>query len=460
MEKILQGIEEAPLDVKFKDLLVKDVLPLMINEKNIEMSYDLVNRVLLVVYKHHICSFWLNNDLQPGKLHLIDDNQKQIFELLEWAGKLLSWEPGYNSTSTKDVYWQRLKTVENSCPRDTLQVFYWASFIFSMACQDYLEYSNIKIDGIDVQYLLLEGSVDITEEPAKVFPHDISYEPPCSPENSLAFIIAFNAWDLLNLKFCKEFDQVFDVVRRTPFIQKTVMDFALYLQHYENAVTLIQSNDKMSVLEKNLRYLSLCAPNPITLKTFEYIEAVINADLPVVSGQLLKHISAPNRNLLFMPMTKQAIVQYCVRLIIGGLKTKFLLDPSRADDSIIGNLLVLLQLEYFENIPLIENLFEIIKVKGLDYPQFPLYIINIDMIEEFMHMWRSQDVKLKLFCTQVQNSRRIGTRGADKNVKEDFKQIIKHQVLRCNDNIVELIVQFIEVEQVKLYHNIFSFGVQ
>lgn len=69
------------------------------------------------------------------------------------------------------------------------------------------------------------------------------------------------------------------------------------------------------------------------------------------------------------------------------------------------------------------------------------------MIEEFMSMWypHGGDVHLEFIQIQQQTlgTRRIGTRGADKGVKEDFKQIIRQQILRSNEDIVELIIQFI-----------------
>ena len=54
------------------------------------------------------------------------------------------------------------------------------------------------------------------------------------------------------------------------------------------------------------------------------------------------------------------------------------------------------------------------------------------------------------------SSRRIGTRGADRGVKDDFKQIIKHQILRCNDNVEMVIQQFITEEHMSLVQNIFE----
>lgn len=76
-----------------------------------------------------------------------------------------------------------------------------------------------------------------------------------------------------------------------------------------------------------------------------------------------------------------------------------------------------------------------------------------------MSLWRAQGVILRLSssASTPTSQRRIGTRGADKNVKEDFKQIIKAQVLRSHEDVVGLIIQFIEQEHVNLLQSLMSF---
>lgn len=47
--------------------------------------------------------------------------------------------------------------------------------------------------------------------------------------------------------------------------------------------------------------------------------------------------------------------------------------------------------------------------------------------------------------------------GADRNTKEDFKQVIRQQVLRANENVVELIIHFINEEHMNLLTNLMAF---
>lgn len=72
----------------------------------------------------------------------------------------------------------------------------------------------------------------------------------------------------------------------------------------------------------------------------------------------------------------------------------------------------------------------------------------------YMH---GNDVQLEFVPPQnLGGTRRIGTRGVEKGVKDDFKQLLKQQITRSNDDIENLIVEFITKEQMALVQNIFD----
>ena len=442
--------------VESTELLVKEVLPLMIAEANIELPVDLVNRVLVIVFRYHIAKFWDQSDPGPGKQHIVEESRVKIIELFEWVGKLLKWEIfQYNVTWTKDFYWQKLKQIE-STTGDTRQIFYLSCFLFFISVQDYLTTTKVKIDGHDIQYVLVDGLSDLIESPPLL---NILHEPPFPPDAATSFLTAFKAQDLLqrNAIFFQDFNQLLFELNTARYINRIVIDFAIYLRSNTDSYKLI-NNSKLSNLEKNIRMLSLVinAPNT-TREVFEYIRLIMS-DLPSHSGSFLKNL-AYDRSLLFLPLTRNAIVQYCTRIIISSLKRRVFKDPTKVDDYLLGSLLVLLQLEFYDNIPLVEHIFEIIRVKGLDFPLFHSFIVNIEMIEEFMNLWRAHEVILRLSssASTPNSQRRIGTRGADKNVKEDFKQVIKQQVLRSNEDVVSLITQFIEQEHPNLLQTLMTF---
>jgi integrator complex subunit 10 len=288
----------------------------------------------------------------------------------------------------------------------------------------------------------------------------ILHEPPFPPEAATSFLTAFKAQDLLqrNVIFFKDFNQLLYDLNITRKINRIVVDFAIYLRINADSYNLINTSNQFSNLEKNVRMLSLVinAPNT-TREVFEYIRLIMS-DLPAIQGNFLKNLTF-DKSLLFLPLTRNAIVQFCTRIIVSILKRKMFKDPTKVDDYHLGSLLVLLQLEFYDNIPLVEHIFDVIRVKGLDFPLFHSFIINIDMIEEFMSLWRAQGVSLRLSssASTPTSQRRIGPRGADKNVKEDFKQIIKQQVLRSNEDVVGLTTQFIEQEHMNLLQSLISF---
>lgn len=454
LEKILSGISSSSSST---ELLVKEVLPLMMSETNIELPIDLVNRVLVVVFKYHIAKFWDQSETSGGKPHSLEDSRAKIIELFEWIGKLLKWEPfQYNPSWTKDFYWQKLKQIESTTSDSKqVQVYYLSCFLFFISVQDYLVSTKVKKDGNDIQYILVDGLSDLIESPPSI---NILHEPPFPPEAAISFLTAFKAQDLLqrNVVFFKEFNQLLFELNIARSINRIVVDFAIYLRSNTDSYNLV-FNSSLNNLEKNVRMLSLVinAPNT-TREVIEYIRLILG-DLPSNSGSFLKNL-ALDRSLLFLPLTRNAIVQYCTRIVINILKRKAFTDPAKVDDYQLGSLLVLLQLEFYENIPLVEHIFEVIRLKGLDFPLFHSFIINIEMIEEFMNLWRGHDVILRLSssASTPTSQRRIGTRGADKNVKEDFKQIIKQQVLRSNEDVVSLIIQFIEQEHINLLQSLTS----
>lgn len=135
-------------------------------------------------------------------------------------------------------------------------------------------------------------------------------------------------------------------------------------------------------------------------------------------------------------------------------------DPENLSDTELGNLLVLLQLNWPQELPLAEVIFKIIQNKGqFCYLPFCNYIICPDMIEQFMAMWfpHGGDIHLEFTAPPgppTLGSRRIGTRGADKGVKDDFKLLMKQQMLKCNESAETSIQYFIQKENITLLQDI------
>lgn len=139
------------------------------------------------------------------------------------------------------------------------------------------------------------------------------------------------------------------------------------------------------------------------------------------------------------------------------LQPKVYLEAQKCSDAILGNQLVLLQLNYPAERELAEIIFDRIRSKhSFAYFNFSSYIVCPDFLEEFMYLYlHDSEIRLELTApTTTSTTRRIGTRGADKGVKDDFKQLIRKQFLRSSDDIEAIIVQFITQEHLCLVQNI------
>lgn len=132
------------------------------------------------------------------------------------------------------------------------------------------------------------------------------------------------------------------------------------------------------------------------------------------------------------------------------------IDSTKNSDATVGNLLILIQLDYFAERDTVEKIFESIRLKrSFVFLNFSSYIIVPDLLEEFLYIYTHDDIRLELTqSTANPNARRIGTRGSDKGVKDDFKQLIRKQLNRSDADIDSLIIQFITQEHMCLVQNI------
>lgn len=136
-------------------------------------------------------------------------------------------------------------------------------------------------------------------------------------------------------------------------------------------------------------------------------------------------------------------------------------EPS-CPDEILGDLLILLQLEYPREKELAEQIFAIITSRrSFVFRNFCAYMITIDFIEEFMYIWNTHNEEFNFDFTPPNTSAGAAcasrrTRGSEKGVKEDFRVIIRQQISRSNENITTLVASFISQEHMRLMHFLFD----
>lgn len=141
------------------------------------------------------------------------------------------------------------------------------------------------------------------------------------------------------------------------------------------------------------------------------------------------------------------------------LQTKIGSDTQHHRDSILSSMLVLIQLNYPAEMKTAEFIYDRIRSKqSFSFPDFTTYIVCSDFLEEFMYLYTNENkIQLELNAPTASSlTRRIGTRGADRGIKDEFKQLIRKQIARSNEDIESLIVQYITQERGLLMQLIFD----
>lgn len=448
---------------QFREILVLEALPLIFH-KPPELESHLVNRIMAIAFEYYITQMFKESDDSS----VTNDSWKNIFEILELCGKILKWEQflPFNKNWNKDVYWQKLIQIVSSAPprpSENKQILFCATILFVFSLQDYMKNVKQKNGETEMDFILVEGfsrEIQSDNKRRKIDPiletPKIAVNSGCHSDTPGCLVTAAHCWQLLhsNEILQIDFSQLLLNLPVSVWINRFLFDLAVYLGHGEEILVLLKGPTaaNMGVYEKNLRLLSLAQnQGTINSQTFEIILSCLS-DLTKQTGCFVDNliVQTKGRHLTLLPLTKRAILQYCTKMIISLLKPK-IHDPL-CSNTTLGNILVLLQLDWPNEIQLAENIFEIIRNRrSFTYLLFPTYIINMDFIEEFMNMWYPHGGEINLEFIPPQSSvgqtRRIGTRGADKNTKEDFKQIIKQQITKSNDDIDLIIIQFIQQER-------------
>eukprot|EP00096_Caligus_rogercresseyi_P011007 TRINITY_DN4195_c0_g1_i1.p1 TRINITY_DN4195_c0_g1~~TRINITY_DN4195_c0_g1_i1.p1 ORF type:complete len:237 (+),score=50.25 TRINITY_DN4195_c0_g1_i1:44-712(+) len=166
----------------------------------------------------------------------------------------------------------------------------------------------------------------------------------------------------------------------------------------------------------------------------------------------LTRASPKNRHLHFLHYSRKSILGYVTRILLHllrekGLQEQQLSEPLR--DLTLGHLIVLLQYSWPHESDLFYTILHRIRMKeSFIYPMFCTYVIEIEFLEEFMWLASEQGGSVALdICTRSQptptSGRRVGTRGANRGEKEEFKSTIRKQVSRCHEDLDKIIIEFL-----------------
>ncbi|KAL1454348.1 hypothetical protein WDU94_010617 [Cyamophila willieti] len=284
------------------------------------------------------------------------------------------------------------------------------------------------------------------------------------------FGVGVKLWNLMksNLQIEKEFTLLSESIKLGSWIGNFSLDVALYTEDMEEVHSRLKGGEKASLTSLMMASTYHCLRNK-NMCMESVFSVVKSLELFSPGGNLADNLTmtlpspttAPPtgrlRHLHFLPLSRLPVLQYCTRLLFNALKEAILHITSLVNlDMLMGHLMVLSQLDWPQERPLITSLCARIRDKGsFSYDLFSLYIVEIDILEEFMYMATRTEGAIRFELSkptnqQLLSQRRVTTRNVDKGAKEDLKATIKRQVARSDEPIDELIVKFLTTEQVQL----------
>ncbi|CAG9784434.1 unnamed protein product [Diatraea saccharalis] len=423
--KTLINTDKFFYDNRYARLLVVDTLPLL---SSLE-SPRLLQRLLIKAIDFY------NSYIYDESEHDITDPWQRLYGVLDLLGRQLGWDVflvNYNNSLNKETYFQKLLSLRN-CD-DCRQLLYSGITFFLRSL-----YEQKSLKG---NHILVEAFSDPDIPPPKKRKGDIDV----TGISAHQFQAAASCWELLhtNEVISREFAKLANQLQAKPWSEGFVDELALYRGRYEEAMPPATSNNLTAcIIRASIHYFQK--------KYAACIESILAAlpQLPHTEGVLETEliIGGKSRHLHYLPLTKISIMHYFCTLLI-----RILLSTGNTSDLTYGHMLVLMQLGWPQEEAIFIHILDVMKQKGVfHYHLFSAYIIHIDILEELSFIWNEQgnNIALDILPNSQQHlgQRRIGTRGADKGVKEDFKQAMKAQVSRSNESILNLMIQFITSER-------------
>lgn len=418
--KTLINAEKFFYDNRYARLLVVETLPLLSSLESPRLLQRLVVKAI---------DFY-NTYVHDETEHDITDPWQRLYAVLDLLGKQLSWDSyllNYNNTLNKETYFQKLITLRHL---DDCRPLLYCGTIFLLRSL----YDQRATKG---NHILVEAFTDPDFPITKRRKGDIEVSGPSSQQ----FQAAANCWELLhsNNYIACEFGKLASQLQVKPWTEGFLEEIAVYRGEYEEALPLNTVNN----ISASLMRVSVTSCQKKFLACLENILAALS-QLPAAEGVLETDliVGGTHRHVHFLSLTKTAILHYFCTLLI-----RMILKVRVTTDLAYGHLLVLMQLGWPQEEAIFNHIMDSIRNKGLfQYHLFPTYVIQVDILEEISYMWNDCNIALDVIPQQHLGQRRMGTRGSDKGAKEDFKQAIKAQIMRSNDSILNLIIQFITQE--------------
>lgn len=463
VETLLSHSLSASTDANcFHKLLVCDLLPLLNSQSNItlELAPKVIFTLLHKTLKLHIST--LKENQQSNKDLSCSEPWSQLFCVIEFVGKQLGWDPQLvNFTNwTKENYWQRLMHFYQSANWDDFtnpKQLVYCLILFLIYC---LHQYNMNMSMEN--YVMIEAFTDaslpspqIPEHKAKKRKTEVDLNVPhLSTENSNKsitsnFMLAVNCWDLLHStdEINSEFTSLSTMLGLEVWLSSFYIDYSIYKGKYEEALKRLDCDGRAPIM-KAITKACIHYTQYNYLVAFENVIETLNllpTNIGTTSTQLV--VGGNQRHLHFLPLTKLAVLQFCSKLVLRSIRQK----GAKSSDMAIGHTLVLMQIDWPQEEEMLPSLMEEISRAGsFAYPHFQDYLIQVDILEELAYLWSIPGGKITLDIVPNLTTRRMGTRLADKGMKDVIRQAIRKQISRCNEPIHELIHSFLIQEKLQI----------
>ncbi|XP_074038385.1 integrator complex subunit 10 [Leptinotarsa decemlineata] len=462
----------------YRKLLVCDLLPLLGNEKaKLELSSKLLYKLLHKAIEFYLCYLGLSTSVIQDTETKIEDPWGKLFTVFEFIGNQLNWEPyliNFTSNWSKEAYWQKIisfcQSKTKSYPLEDKQLLFCLSIYFVYCLFEYnASLTPESSPGqIPTTYLLVEAFSDpnlpslVAEPKTKKRKSDVDgSQVPCltveKPELKHIqsnFMVCVNCWDLLNSSdsLQREFIKLNGHLKLDPLLAGFVIDYALYKGLYDEALMFLHKiTDSSLLLQRHMRLTSVL----YTKKNYASCLEPILLALPLLPSNNVGCLSSSlimggsQKHLHYLPLTKTAALQYLVKVLLRCVKEN--MAKHSYSELSIGHIFTLVQLDWPQEEDFVPPLLEQIQQhRTFQYHNFQNYILNVDILEELTYLWTSQGGQINLDILPHLGQRRIGTRGADKGVKEEIRQAIRRQISRSNENLEELLISFIMNERAQI----------
>lgn len=180
--------------------------------------------------------------------------------------------------------------------------------------------------------------------------------------------------------------------------------------------------------------------------TLKRSTSVHQGKLDTSGNEPLSSASAGGRCLRLIQCSETEVLSFTVRLLLSSLKQRLVTEGR--NDTLLGHVVVLVQFGWPREEDAFYELLDRIRDQGgLKYREFFSYVNNIDILEEFAHLYSDDSYNLDLVPHSTSGSSRAVTRGVNKGAKEDFRAAMERQVGRSDESFEPLLKAFLQNEK-------------